>query len=300
MDVCVSVSVFAWFSFDSQLPCSLVGTPPPPFFFDLFVLLQQTGMVISDVESVRRVFNTKQRNYDKDLELSYSSFLDLLGNGLVTSSGALWNKQRTLLGHALRVEILEDTAVCAQALAPLCLRVSVCVCVCVSLLVCDVCPCVHRQGLTLESRGFVLLHLLCITVLTLLLPPPFLLPPHPFFPLARLQPVAKRAIDRLSEKLQQHVESGKPIEMAEEFRVLTLQVIGELILTLTPEESARVFPDLYLPIVDEANLRIWAPWRKYLFWTAEQRHYRCVCVCVCVCLSVCLSVCLCASVCASV
>ena len=49
-----------------------------------------------------------------------------------------------------------------------------------------------------------------------------------------------------------------------QFRVLTLQVIGELILSLTPEESARVFPDLYLPIVEEANRRIWAPYRAYL------------------------------------
>eukprot|EP00043_Microstomoeca_roanoka_P004935 m.52670 g.52670 ORF g.52670 m.52670 type:complete len:548 (+) comp12727_c0_seq1:16-1659(+) len=157
----------------------------------------KTGIVISDLERVRRVFNTRQRNYDKDLELSYDPFLDVLGNGLVTSSGALWNKQRTLLGHALRVEILEETA-----------------------------------------------------------------------------PVARRAADRLSMKLQEHVENGKPIELAEEFRVLTLQVIGELILTLSPEESAEVFPNLYLPLVEEANLRIWAPWRKYMFWTAEQRAYK--------------------------
>lgn len=49
-----------------------------------------------------------------------------------------------------------------------------------------------------------------------------------------------------------------------QLRVLTLQVIGELILSLTPEESASVFPDLYLPIVTEANLRIWSPWRAWL------------------------------------
>eukprot|EP01147_Barroeca_monosierra_P011061 gene11061-3129_t len=157
----------------------------------------KTGVLVSDLESVRRVFNTKQRNYDKDLELSYDPFLDLLGNGLVTSNGALWNKQRTLLGHALRVEILEETA-----------------------------------------------------------------------------PVAKRAADRLCCKLQAHAESQKPIELAEELRVLTLQVIGELILTLSPEESEQVFPDLYLPIVEEANRRVWAPWRKYMFWAPSQRQYK--------------------------
>ena len=33
---------------------------------------------------------------------------DILGTGLVTSEGALWNKQRTLISYALRVEILDD------------------------------------------------------------------------------------------------------------------------------------------------------------------------------------------------
>jgi hypothetical protein len=31
--------------------------------------------------------------------------------GLVTSEGALWKKQRQLLSHALRIDILEETAV---------------------------------------------------------------------------------------------------------------------------------------------------------------------------------------------
>lgn len=59
-----------------------------------------------------------------------------------------------------------------------------------------------------------------------------------------------------------------------QLRVLTLQVIGELILTLSPEESEQVFPDLYLPIVEEANRRVWAPWRKYMFWAPSQRQYK--------------------------
>lgn len=63
--------------------------------------------------------------------------------------------------------------------------------------------------------------------------------------------MAKRAVDRLSAKLDKHVASGEPVEIAEEFRVLTLQVIGELILGLSAEESERIFPQLYLPIVNE-------------------------------------------------
>jgi cytochrome P450 len=49
--------------------------------------------------------------------------------------------------------------------------------------------------------------------------------------------------------------SQKPIEIYEEFRRLTLQVIGEAILSLTPEESDRVFPHLYLPIMVRAPCR---------------------------------------------
>lgn len=76
--------------------------------------------------------------------------------------------------------------------------------------------------------------------------------------------MAKRAVDRLSAKLEAIRGTGECIELAEEFRVMTLQVIGELILSLSPEESERVFPQLYLPIVTEANLRIWQPWRAFL------------------------------------
>jgi cytochrome P450 len=83
--------------------------------------------------------------------------------------------------------------------------------------------------------------------------------------------VAKAAVDRLCHRLEKYRGTGKSIELAEEFRVMTLQVIGELILSLSPEESARVFPKLYLPIVEEANRRVWEPWRAYL---PTPHHYR--------------------------
>jgi cytochrome P450 len=64
--------------------------------------------------------------------------------------------------------------------------------------------------------------------------------------------------------------------MGEEFRLLTLQVIGQAVLSMSPEESDRVFPQLYLPIVEEANARTWYPWRA-LFPTASWRAYhRCI------------------------
>ena len=69
----------------------------------------------------------------------------------------------------------------------------------------------------------------------------------------QLQEVAKRAVDRLSKRLEAARGTGKPVEIAEEFRIMTLQVIGELILSLPPDESERVFPELYLPIVEEVR-----------------------------------------------
>lgn len=106
----------------------------------------------------------------------------LLGTGLVTAAGAAHKRQRLLVGAALRVDILEETAY-----------------------------------------------------------------------------VAKGAVDRLSARFEAARGTGKPVEIAEEFRVMTLQVIGELILSLSPEESARVFPKLYLPIVSVFSPRRFLP-----------------------------------------
>jgi cytochrome P450 len=49
-------------------------------------------------------------------------------------------------------------------------------------------------------------------------------------------------------------------------RHLTLQVISGSFLSLSPEESDQSFARLYLPIVDEANRRVWYPYRSYLFF----------------------------------
>lgn len=71
----------------------------------------QSGLVVSDPDLIRRVFDKNQRNYKKDTDLAYSSFLDLLGNGIITSYGDKWKAKRNLLGNAFRVDILEETAV---------------------------------------------------------------------------------------------------------------------------------------------------------------------------------------------
>eukprot|EP00968_Pinguiococcus_pyrenoidosus_P015919 scaffold1495_cov248-Pinguiococcus_pyrenoidosus.AAC.9 len=72
------------------------------------------------------------------------------------------------------------------------------------------------------------------------------------------------ATQRLALRLDAAARSAGPaLEMGEEFRRLTLQVIAEAILSLSPEESDQSFAKMYLPIVTEGNLRTWYPHREY-------------------------------------
>ena len=88
-------------------------------------------------------------------------------------------------------------------------------------------------------------------------------------------PIAMRAVDRLGEKLEAVKKADdNVIDIEEEFRLLTLQVIGEAILSLGPDECDAVFPSLYLPVMEESNRRVLQPWR-YLYpvtaWKYSQR-----------------------------
>jgi beta-ring hydroxylase len=87
--------------------------------------------------------------------------------------------------------------------------------------------------------------------------------------LTEVPDMALRAVQRLNEKLNAARNSGKAIEMSEEFRHLTLQVIAEAVLSLTPEESDSTFAKMYLPIVQEGNLRTWHPYREYLVFMPD-------------------------------
>jgi cytochrome P450 len=81
------------------------------------------GIVVRDPEAMKRIFQTGYKHYQKDLKLSYHPFLPILGTGLVTSDGDLWQKQRTLMGPALRVEVLDDIIMIAhEATARLCVK----------------------------------------------------------------------------------------------------------------------------------------------------------------------------------
>ena len=80
--------------------------------------------------------------------------------------------------------------------------------------------------------------------------------------LAGIPAISHAALEQLMAKGR----DGGMLDLSEEFRHLTLQVIGQAVLSLTAEEADRVFPDLYLPIVTECNARVWAPWRQFMPW----------------------------------
>jgi cytochrome P450 len=159
-------------------------------------LLHRTGVLVGSAQGLKRIFQTRYKIYEKDTEFAYSEFLPILGSGLVTSGGQLWQQQRLLMAPALRIDMLDA-----------------------------------------------------------------------------ILPIAKRAVDRLTVKLQGYRGSGVPVDMEEELRLLTLQVIGEAILSLLPGECDAVFPELYLPVMEESNARTYAPWR-YLYPIAVLKYNR--------------------------
>ena len=101
----------------------------------------------------------------------------------------------------------------------------------------------------------------------------------PTFKLEILEDVARAAEDvtvRLYAELDRACESGETVDMAEHFRKLTLQVIALAVLGCTPDESDSQISDLYMPIIDECNDRIWYPHRIYLPTPAWWAHNRLV------------------------
>jgi beta-ring hydroxylase len=76
--------------------------------------------------------------------------------------------------------------------------------------------------------------------------------------------ISVRAVRRLSNKLDEIKRTSSVMEIAEEFRHLTLQVITEILVSLSPEKCDESLAHMYLPIVEEANLRTWRPERMYL------------------------------------
>lgn len=89
--------------------------------------------------------------------------------------------------------------------------------------------------------------------------------------------MAMHAVDRIQKKLDAVKGTCGSVDLNEEYRHMTLQVIGESALSLSAEESDRIFPALYLPIVHECNKRVWAPWRAYMpFLTGSRKRNHCL------------------------
>ena len=76
-----------------------------------------------------------------------------------------------------------------------------------------------------------------------------------------------QAVQRL---MQQHLDpavaSQQLVPLGSLLRHLTLQVISGSFLSLPPEESDSTLARLYLPIVDESNVRVWHSYRGYCFF----------------------------------
>jgi cytochrome P450 len=83
-----------------------------------------------------------------------------------------------------------------------------------------------------------------------------------------------RAVDRLGAVLDAYAQAGIPVDVGAQFRRLTLQVIAEATLQMPPHESDDVLPRLYEPLVEEANKRVWQPYRGFLPTPAKFRYDR--------------------------
>eukprot|EP00210_Caulerpa_lentillifera_P006142 g5869.t1 len=82
--------------------------------------------------------------------------------------------------------------------------------------------------------------------------------------LERVIPVTIGALERLKTKLSTLKGTAHGVDMASEFRHLTLQVIGEAVLSLEAKECDNVLAKNYLPTMEECNRRVIHRWKMYL------------------------------------
>ncbi|ESS65075.1 cytochrome P450 [Trypanosoma cruzi Dm28c] len=86
-----------------------------------------------------------------------------------------------------------------------------------------------------------------------------------------------KAVGRVMDQIAAIDDKNPFVDLNEAFRHMTLQVIGETTLSLEPEETDRIFPALYLPVVHECNRRVWEPWRVVMpFLEGFQERRRCL------------------------
>lgn len=68
----------------------------------------QDFIMVRGGEAMKTVFQTRFKDWHKDVGLSFHPFLCILGSGLVTSEGELWQKQRKLMTPAFKGDILQE------------------------------------------------------------------------------------------------------------------------------------------------------------------------------------------------
>jgi beta-ring hydroxylase len=68
----------------------------------------QEFVMVRGGEAMKTVFQTSFKDWHKDIALSFHPFLCILGSGLVTSEGELWQKQRKLMTPAFKGDILQE------------------------------------------------------------------------------------------------------------------------------------------------------------------------------------------------
>eukprot|EP00590_Aulacoseira_subarctica_P006781 CAMPEP_0172414158 /NCGR_PEP_ID=MMETSP1064-20121228/853_1 /TAXON_ID=202472 /ORGANISM="Aulacoseira subarctica , Strain CCAP 1002/5" /LENGTH=418 /DNA_ID=CAMNT_0013150693 /DNA_START=929 /DNA_END=2185 /DNA_ORIENTATION=+ len=78
--------------------------------------------------------------------------------------------------------------------------------------------------------------------------------------------ITLRAVQRLCQLLDNAEKEHKVVDLSEELRHLTLQVISELFFSLSAKESDETFAKMYLPIMEESHRRLWHPELKYAFF----------------------------------
>ncbi|MEY3734816.1 MAG: hypothetical protein RL347_2175, partial [Actinomycetota bacterium] len=71
-----------------------------------FPIPSPPSFLVSDPEAVRRVLVTKAKDYDKET-IQYRSLSLVTGEGLLTTSGEVWRRQRRMVQPAFHHEVLE-------------------------------------------------------------------------------------------------------------------------------------------------------------------------------------------------
>jgi Cytochrome P450 len=65
-------------------------------------------IIVRGGEAMRTTLQTRFKDFNKEVAMSFHPFLCILGTGLVTSHGQLWQKQRRLMTPAFKGDILQE------------------------------------------------------------------------------------------------------------------------------------------------------------------------------------------------